>query len=143
MKYHFKIHKEDNGFWAQCIELTGCITEADSMDELHRNMQEALNLYVEEVEDSKDLALLPDESIQLTRNIVEVPLDPQIAFAFMVRYCRIKHGLTQQQAAKKMGFETIYSYQRLESKRCNPSLRIITKIKQTFPEFSIDYAVSC
>ena len=75
------------------------------------------------------------------RNIVEVYLDPLIAFAFMVRYYRIKHGLTQQQAAKKMGFDTIYSYQRLEGKRCNPSLKIMTKIKKAFPEFSIDYAI--
>jgi antitoxin HicB len=143
MKYHFKIHKEGTGFWAQCIELAGCITEADSMDELYNNMREALNLYVEEAEDSKDLACLPNESLLASRNVVTIPLDPQIAFAFMVRYYRIKYGLTQQQAAKKMGFETIYSYQRLETKRCNPSLRIIAKIKQAFPEFSIDYAVSC
>lgn len=142
MKYHFKVHKEGNSFWAQCIELAGCITEADSMDELRKNMQEALNLYVEEPEDSKELATLPDESIQAMRNIAEVALDPQIAFAFMVRYYRIKHGLTQQQAAKKMGFDTIYSYQRLEGKRCNPSLKIIARIKDIFPEFSVDYLVS-
>ena len=33
------------------------------MEELQKNMQEALNLYVEEPEDSKELASLPDESI--------------------------------------------------------------------------------
>ncbi len=142
MKYHFKVHKEGTGFWAQCIELPGCLTEANSMDELQTNMQEALNLYVEEPLDSRDLAALPNESIRLSRFIVEVALDPQIAFAFMVRYSRIKQGLTQQQAANKMGFETIYSYQRLEGKRCNPSLKIITKIKHAFPDFSIDYALS-
>jgi antitoxin HicB len=141
MKYHFKIHKEGDGFWAQCIELSGCVTEADSMNELKKNMEEALNLYVEETEDSKELASLPDESIRLSRNVVEVPLNSQIAFAFMVRYYRIKHGLTQQQAAKQMGFDTIYSYQRLENKKCNPSLKMIAKIKKVFPEFSIDYAL--
>jgi len=59
-----------------------------------------------------------------------------------VRFCRLRHGLTQREAAKKMGFDTIYSYQRLEGRRCNPSLKIISKIKQTFPDFSIDFAVS-
>ena len=103
MKYHFKVHKEGKGFWAQCIELAGCITEADSMEELHKNMQEALNLYVEEPEDSKELAILPDESIQVSRNIVEVALDPQIAFAFMVRYYRIKHGLHNNKLPRKWG----------------------------------------
>ena len=72
MKYHFKIHKEDGGFWAQCLEL---------------------------------------------------------------------HGPTQQEAVTKMGFETIYSYQRLEAGKCNPSLKMLYRIKKVFPEFSIDYAL--
>jgi antitoxin HicB len=142
MKYHFKVHKEKKGFWAQCLELPGCVTQADSMQELTYNMQEALNLYIEEPESSTDLAALPDESIKLSKNVVAIALDPLIAFSFLVRYCRIKHGLTQQQAAKKMGFDKIYSYQRLETKKCNPSLKIISKIKQIFPDFSIDYAIS-
>lgn len=141
MKYHFKIHKEGRGFWAQCMELKGCITEADSIDELHVNMQEALNLYIEEPADSKELPPWPSDSIRLSKNIVEVALDPQVAFAFMVRYHRVQRGLTQQQAAKKMGFDTIYSYQRLEGKRCNPNLRTISRIKHAFPDFSIDYAI--
>ena len=143
MKYHFKIHREGKGFWAECLELAGCMTQADSIEELMQNMQEALNLFIEEPENSKNLAPLPDESLKPTRSVVEVPLDPQIAFAFMVRYCRIKHGLTQQEAAKRMGFDKLYSYQRLEARRCNPSLRIISKIKQVFPDFSVDYAVNC
>lgn len=143
MKYHFKVHKEGKGFWAQCIELNGCITQADSMGELLENMEGALNLYVEEPEDSKDLAALPDDSIKKAKTIVEVPVNPEIAFAFMVRYYRIKHGLTQQQAAKRMGFDTIYSYQRLEAKRCNPTLKILLKIKKLFPDFSVDYALGC
>ena len=143
MKYHFKVHKEGKYFWAQCIELEGCITQAKDMEELVDNMQEALNLYVQEPEDSKDLAALPDESIKKSKNLVEIALDPEVAFSFMVRYYRIKHGTTQKEAAKEMGFDTIYSYQRLEAKRCNPSLKIISKIKKMFPDFSIDYAVSC
>lgn len=143
MKYHFKIRKEGAGFWAQCIELAGCVTEADSMNELQKNMQEALNLYIEEPADSKELVPLPDDTIRITRNIVEVALDPQVAFAFMVRHNRLKQGLTQHQAAKKMGFDKIYSYQRLEkAKGCNPSLKIISKIAKVFPNFSVDYVVS-
>ena len=143
MKYHFKVHKEGKGFWAECLELVGCMTQADTMEELKKNMQEALNLFIEEPKDSKDLASLPNEFLRPTRNIIEVPLDPQIAFAFMVRYYRIKHGFTQQEAARRMGFDKLYSYQRLEARRCNPSLRIISKIKQVFPDFSVDYAVNC
>ena len=142
MKYHFKVHKEGKFFWAQCIELEGCITQACSVAELHENMQEALNLYVQEPEDSIDLPAFPDPSIKRSRNVIEVALDPQIAFSFMVRYYRIKHRMTQQEVAKLMGFDSLYSYQRLEAKRCNPSLKIISKIKRVFPEFSIDSAIS-
>lgn len=143
MKYHFKIHKEGDGFWAKCLELSGCITQAESMEELRKNMQEALNLYIEEPEDSKRLAALPDETISLSRSTVEVPVDPSIAFAFMVRYNRIKEGLTQQEAANRLGFDNIYSYQRLENKKCNPTLKIVFQIKKIYPQFSVDFALSC
>jgi len=142
MKYHFKIKKEKAGFSAQCIELPGCITEGDTSQELYTNMRAALNLYIEEPDDSADLAKLPDESIKKSKTIIAIPVDPLIAFAFMVRYYRIKNRFTQKEAAKKMGFETLYSYQRLETKKCNPSLKIISKIKQMYPEFSVDFALN-
>ncbi|MFA6066474.1 MAG: type II toxin-antitoxin system HicB family antitoxin [Candidatus Babeliaceae bacterium] len=142
MQYHFKIHKEAAGFWAECIELEGCFTQADTKEELQLNMQEALNLYVEERSNSKDLAAMPDKNIKNSRTIIEVSLDPQVAFSFLVRYWRIKYGWTQKQAAKKMGFEKLYSYQRLEARRCNPSLKIISMIKKIYPDFSIDFALT-
>jgi len=93
MKYHFKVHREGKFFWAECMELSGCLTQAETMAELYENMREALNLYIEEPEDSKKLAPLPDETILLSRTVVEVQVDPSIAFAFMVRYNRIQSGL--------------------------------------------------
>jgi len=141
MHYHFNIHKEGKGFWAQCIELTGCITQADSLKELHTNMREALNLYVEEAEGSADVAAMPDNSIKLKKNVVIVAVDPQVAFAFLVRFYRIKQGMTQQEVAKKLGFTSIYSYQRLETRKCNPRLDTIASLKKVFPELSIDYTM--
>jgi predicted RNase H-like HicB family nuclease len=91
MKYHFRIHKEGNAFWAKCIELDGCYTQADSMKELIQMMQEALNLYISEPEGSTDIAELPDDSIKTSRNVVAVPVDAE--------------------AAKKMGFENVNGYQ--------------------------------
>lgn len=141
MKYHFKIHKEGKRFWAKCIELDGCYTQADSMNELYAMMEEAVNLYISEPEGSKEIAELPDGSIRASKNVIEVSVDPEVAFSFLVRYHRIKHGMTQSQVAKKMGFENINGYQRLERKRCNPSLKTLSKIKGIFPDFSLDLAV--
>ena len=140
MKYHFKISKEKTGYSAQCIELEGCITQANSKKQLCENMQEALNLYVQEPESSKDLAALPNKSIRKSKNVVEVPLDPSVAFSFLVRHERIKHGWTQEQTANKMGFDKVFMYQRLESKNCNPTLKTIQMVKQTFPKLSLDSA---
>lgn len=92
MKYHFKIHKEGSGFWAECMELSGCVTQGDSMKELKKNMEEALNLYIDEPESSKKLIPLPDESITKSCSIIEVPVEPSIALSFMVRYKGHKHG---------------------------------------------------
>ena len=47
MKYHFKVHKEGDRFWAQCLELEGCVTQADTREELDQHMRDALNLYIE------------------------------------------------------------------------------------------------
>jgi predicted RNase H-like HicB family nuclease len=86
MKYHFQVHKEGDRFWAECLELEGCFIQADSVEELQEMMQEALNLYISETEDSKRLAQLPDESIRKSKNIVEVSVDAEIAFSFLVRH---------------------------------------------------------
>jgi predicted RNase H-like HicB family nuclease/DNA-binding XRE family transcriptional regulator len=142
MKYHFKVHKEGKGFWAECIELSGCFTQADSMADLRKNMEEALNLYIEEPEDSKKLLPFPDNSISPSRSIVEVPVDPSIAFAFLVRYNRIQQGLTQKEVAERLGFDNLYSYQRLESKKCNPSLKTLTQLKKVFPNLSVDFVLN-
>ena len=138
MNYHFKVEKEGSKFWAQCIELEGCVTQGSSMKELKFNMHQALNLYIQEPFDSKDLAQFPRKNVRKKENICEIKVDSQIAFAFLVRYHRIKSGLTQSQAAKKIGFPNVNSYQRLESRRCNPTLKMMEKVKEVFPGFSAD-----
>jgi predicted RNase H-like HicB family nuclease len=139
MKYHFKIHKDKKVYWAECLELDGCFTQATTLKELNKNMQEALNLYIEEPEDCQDLAPLPDNKIKKTKTVVEVMLDPKIALAFLVRRYRVKNKMTQQKAADAMGFDNVYSYQRLESGKANPSLNVMFKLKKIFPDISIDF----
>lgn len=77
MHYHFKVHREGDGFWAECIELPGCVTEGDSSEELFENMQEALNTYLEEPSDSVFVAPLPKTTLSPSRSVVKVPVDPE------------------------------------------------------------------
>ncbi|MCB1213128.1 MAG: type II toxin-antitoxin system HicB family antitoxin [Chlamydiia bacterium] len=141
MRYHFKIHKENQGFWAECLELSGCVTQADTREELDFNMQEALNLYLEEFEDDRFLAPQPNPLIRVDSHTVEVSVEPSIALAVSIRYQRIKQGLTQREAADQLGMKAIYSYQRLE-KRCNPTLEMINKLVHLFPALSVDEVLS-
>jgi antitoxin HicB len=138
MKYHFKIHKEKKGYWAQCLEMSGCVTQAETMKELKANMKEVVELMLYEPADSRDVAPLPNTKIKASKSVVLVSPDPHVALAHMVRYYRIKHNMTQKQIAEKMGFGDIYSYQRLETPKCNPTLKTILKIKEILPEISID-----
>ncbi|MES0489277.1 MAG: helix-turn-helix domain-containing protein [Leptospirales bacterium] len=142
MKYHFKIHNEENGYWAQCIELEGCITEANDMKKLQHNMIEVLNLYLDESENSEHIFALPRKMLK-GKNVVKVAVHPKVAFAMTMRMLRIKKGLTQKDAAKLLGMKNLYSYQRLESsKQVNPSLAMLERIKQVFPELKVDELLS-
>lgn len=53
MNYHFKLHKEENGFWAECIEIPSCRTQGDSLSDLKSNASEALSLHLSVLKDSK------------------------------------------------------------------------------------------
>ena len=137
MRYHFQIHKEDKGYWAECVEIPACVTQGETKEEIVKNMQDAINTYLEEPRDSHFLAPLPQEDIKISKNIIEVSLDPEIALAFLVRYYRIQEGLTQKEAAKKLGMKNLFSYQRLET-RCNATLEMLVKIVNLFPHLSLD-----
>jgi len=136
--YHFKIHKESDGYWAECVELEGCVTQGDSFDELQTNMEEALNLYLDEPDNLDVTYPSPDKEVK-GENIVEVSVHPKIGFALEMRMLRKQKGLTQSEIAKLLGMKNIYSYQRLErSKHANPSLTTLAKIKKVFPDFKVD-----
>ena len=141
MKYHFKYTKEGAIYWAKCVELDGCFTQGKTLDELKANMREALNLHLDEPSNSKANFHPPKRNVK-GRNIIQIPVDPKIAFALRLRLYRAAHGLTQKETAKRLGFKNLFSYQRLESsKTANPELLTLAKIKELFPEFDLDEVV--
>jgi antitoxin HicB len=75
MHYHFRIHKDQDGLWAECVELPGCMTQADSIPDLEKNMIEALSLYLDEPADSSIIFPLPRKKVS-GKNIVAVPFFP-------------------------------------------------------------------
>ena len=138
MHYHFKYYKEDDGYWAECVELDGCRSEGDSFEDLKKNLEEALNLYLNEPANSKIIFNMPANNLTRKKGIVDIKVDPKIAFAYYLRIIRLKHHMTQKEVAEKMGYKSIWAYQKLEtSKHANPELKTISKLKEIFPEFEL------
>ena len=46
MKFDVILHKEDNGYWAEVPALKGCYTQADTLEELHENLKEAITAWL-------------------------------------------------------------------------------------------------
>ncbi len=139
MKYHFKVHKEGRGYWGECIELKGCLSQGGNSVALRKNLSEALNLYLDEPEDSKLILPLPRRKVS-GKNIVEIGVDPQIALAFLVRTQRLKKKWTQKVAAEQVGIP-LYSYQKLEcSRTANPEWKTLIKLRRVFPQLNLNQA---
>jgi antitoxin HicB len=136
MKYHFKVYKEDHGYWAQCLDFEGCQTQGDTIEELEKNLKEVLDLCLNEPLGSKVIPPLP-KKITAAENIMLVDPHPTIAFAVLLKNIRHEKNMTQKQVATKLGMKNIYSYQKLE-KKANPTLTTLAKIYEVFPEISFN-----
>ena len=138
MKYHFRIHKEGAGFWAECLELEGCHTQASTRAELDKNMAEALNLYLSEPPESKHIFAKPFLRPK-GANLVAVEVWPSVAIAGRIRELRLSHSLTQVAMKDRLGIAHLSSYQRLEDpSRANPEWQTLIRIKKAFPNFELD-----
>jgi len=60
------IHKaEEGGFWAEVPSLPGCVTQADTLNELKANLREAVELWLS-VDDEAAESNASDEVLELT-----------------------------------------------------------------------------
>lgn len=137
MTYHFAVHKDKSGYWAECIELKGCHTQAESKNELVEACEEALNLFLDEPSDSTIEFPLPDEKEGNKAGVLEIAVEPEIALAMLLKHYRKNRKLTQRQVSEMLGMKNLYSYQRLE-RRSNPTLKTIKNIHSIFPEMKIE-----
>ncbi len=142
MQYHFKVFRDDEGYWGNCLELEGCRSQAPTLEELNFNVKEALSLYLDEPFGSNVVPPLPDESIKVDSDILLVNVDPEQAFTILLKNYRINKRMTQLVFQKKLGFKYRNSYARLETGRANPRLMTLNLIKETFPDFPIEKVFS-
>ena len=60
----------------------------------------------------------------------------------LVGMSRLQMGLTQMEVAILLGFKNVIQYQRLEKGKANPELTTLNKLRNAFPKFSVDAALS-
>jgi predicted RNase H-like HicB family nuclease/DNA-binding XRE family transcriptional regulator len=145
MFYHFKYHKDKkSGFWAECLELDGCVSQAENLQDLEKNLTEALNLYLDELPTSNLVFKFPEPQkkyLRINKNIIKIKPDPNILFAQQLRILRLKHHLSQKQVAEKMGYKNIWAYQKFEKHTVSPTLTTLLKLKNIFPELDLNMLV--
>ena len=107
MLYKFIIHKEDTGYWAEAVDLEGCVSQGDTLKELQANCKEALNLYLDEPKVSSIVFSLPSDK-DVDGEVMEIKVDPEIAFSVRLRAYRHTHGLSQREAYEKLGMKQIF-----------------------------------
>lgn len=140
MQYNFKVTKEDSGFSAHCVELNGCYTQGDTKAELEKNMKEALNLYLCENEDSKIIHPWPEAP---KKGCIPVDVEPNIAFAMIMRQARIRKKMSQRQMQIHLGLRSLSNYQRLEDpKQVNPEFKTLVNIFRLMPEINFGLVFS-
>lgn len=141
MIYHFKIHKEKKGYWAECIELEGCRTQGNSLDKLKVNMEEAVNLYLSEPASSKTFFPAPKSNVK-GKNIIEVQVAPSVAFATFIRRYRLLKKMTIEEFKACLNIKNISVYHKLEDpKKANPEFKTLYKIKEAFPDISFNEVI--
>ena len=65
MKVTVIIEKDEFGYYAYCPELKGCHTQGDTLDEALKNIKEAVELYLETL-DEEEKRILSNKEILTT-----------------------------------------------------------------------------
>ena len=72
MKVNIIIEKDENGYYAFCPELKGAHSQGESLEEVLKNIKEAIELYVE--------TLTPEEiKLYLSKEILTTSLEINVA----------------------------------------------------------------
>jgi antitoxin HicB len=139
MKYYAKLTKQPEGFLVEFPDLSGCFTEGRTREIALKNASEAMNGWLA---DSCDRNLnIPHPTVRNGRNYAPVDVELPIAFAICIRRSRARLGMTQSQAAKKLGVSQ-QAYAKLEAAdTANPSLLTIQKLAKVL-ELTVDFKIA-
>jgi len=66
------IEKDEHGYYAYCPELDGCQTQGDTLEEVIKNIREAVELYLETLTEE-------DRNLYLSKEILTTSLEINLA----------------------------------------------------------------
>lgn len=66
------IEHDENGYYAYCPSLPGCQTQGDTFEEALANAREAVQLYLETLDDDERMACLSKEVINVAVEVSSV-----------------------------------------------------------------------
>ena len=100
-------------------------------------MKKVLNLYLSEP-DTSELVFPEPKKIAKGRSIIEIHVDPNVAFALQLRQIRQKRKLTQKGMMSLLQILHLSNYQRLENpKKSNPELKTLAELVSKLPELNM------
>jgi antitoxin HicB len=105
---------EEGGYVVEFIDLPGCHSEGDTMEEAKAMAREALTGWLESVY-SRDLRI-PEPSTLAGSDVHYFSPEPEIEIPIMIRKLRTEKGLSQKQVADAIGIK-YQTYQRFENPR--------------------------
>lgn len=117
---------EEGGYTVEFIDLEGCITEGDTLEEALVMAREALTGWLKSVY-SRELNI-PEPSIVKGNDIYYIQPEAEIELPLMIRKLRKEKGLSQKQIADAIGVK-YQTYQRFENPgEFNATIKNLKKI---------------
>ena len=122
--------KEDKYYLVEFLDLDGCLTEGETMEEALENAKEALSGYLASI--FARGFKIPDSSQVEGEDIYHIEPDADVATPIMLRKIRDEIHINQQEAARRLDI-SYQAYQRLENpNKCNPTIKTLEKVAKAF-----------
>lgn len=121
---------EDKSYLVEFIDLPGCITEGDTLEEAASNGREALTGFLASLFE-RNLPI-PEPSTVRKKNIHLIEPEPDVAVPVILRRLRESSKLTQSDVARVLGI-SYQAYQRLEKPgKSNPTMKTLERLARVF-----------
>lgn len=122
--------EEDNGYLVSFVDLPGCITDGETIEEATKNGQEALTGFLASMYERN--VPIPEPSVISQEDVYLIEPEADVAVPVMLKHLRESNRLTQSDVAKVLGI-SYQAYQRLEKPgKSNPTLKTLERLARVY-----------